>query len=372
MAVVTDPYLPAQIITGGSGFNELSDTPTSYAGQAGKIPAVNAAEDGLEFIPNSAIPYNLAINGDFRIWQRGTSFTTSTGTYTADRWRQAFTTGTPVYTVDQGNFTTTQTEVPDSPEYYLELDLTDVDTATQVMVSQRVEDLKQFAQQEVILSFWIRTPDYATTMYSAIAYNYGSGGSATETFTQENVIVTNVWTKVEHTITVGDFSAKTFGADNYLEITPFRMDTALENPLLVGAVDIANVQLEINDTGTASDFVKRSFGIELGLCQRYFAKTFDRNVVPADNAGFEGAIGIHRTTLDYMCANWQFPVTMRAAPTVTTYNPSSGTAGHWYSGSGTIASQVLNEGEAMATIDSTGFGVSGTVHSIHATADAEL
>lgn len=59
---LTEQYADALLIagdanywdnTGTSGdfaFLDLSDTPSSYSGQSGKIPAVNATEDGLEFI----------------------------------------------------------------------------------------------------------------------------------------------------------------------------------------------------------------------------------------------------------------------------------------------------------------------------------
>jgi hypothetical protein len=92
---------------------------------------------------------------------------------------------------------------------------------------------------------------------------------------------------------------------------------------------ITGVQLEAGSVATP--FERRPFGTELALCQRYFYKTYNQSVVPG-TATFSG---VWSTTLTQSnqgsgyIESYAAPaskVTMRAAPTVTTYD-TAGTSG---------------------------------------------
>lgn len=72
---------------------------------------------------------NQLTNGNFDVWQRGTSFTSKVSSHLADRWcfntsRQAAYGGGGKKNVTQVAFSKGQTEVPGNPTYYLNLDLT--------------------------------------------------------------------------------------------------------------------------------------------------------------------------------------------------------------------------------------------------------
>jgi hypothetical protein len=43
---------------GATKFTELGDTPSSYSGQAGKLPYVKTTEDGLEFLTQKAVGFS--------------------------------------------------------------------------------------------------------------------------------------------------------------------------------------------------------------------------------------------------------------------------------------------------------------------------
>lgn len=68
------------------------------------------------------------------------------------------------------------------------------------------------------------------------------------------------------------------------------------------------IQIEATTNGIATDFEHRSYGQELALCQRYYAQN--------DKALYLMAYGSNAIN------NVYFPVTMRAAPTVTEYTVS--------------------------------------------------
>jgi len=370
-----DVYLPTRQLLGSTSFTTLTDTPATYVGAAGQTPAVVSTEDGVAFLTNRTAPYNYTINGDFQIWQRGPSITFTFGFgpygfFTADQWELAPGGGNMV--VSRQEFTTTQTDVPGTPRYYMETNVTSTAGASTIDMSQRIEGLHQFAGKDVILSFWVRTPDYATTMYSAIEYDYDSVDGTDET-TQENVLAQNTWTKVTQLLSVSDFAGKTLGQHAFLNITPWRMDTALENPLLTGKVEMTGVQLEVNSSGLSSAYPTRPFAVELARCQRYYTKTFNYAVAPAHNEGTDGALTSHHGPVQIRSEVWNFPVTMYAPPGIQVYNIGTypGTP-QWDSGSDRIEAVQLYVGESNVTFGSVTAGLANTTYSLHLGAFAQI
>jgi hypothetical protein len=136
---------------------------------------------------------------------------------------------------------------------------------------------------------------------------------------------------------------------------------------------ITGVQLEKGSTATSFDY--RAYGTELAMCQRYYCKTFDIGTAPGNNvSGVGELLGLNILSGTYEPGqSWRFPVAMRAAPTVTMYNPGAGTAGQWYDGTNSSANaRAFNPGTSGVWFDNSGTGLGGARYRIQAVAAIEL
>lgn len=203
-------------------------------------------------VVNAAVGKNRIINGDFNIWQRGTSFsvTGSVNDYSADRWRtEGFTTNS---TISRQAFTGGQTAVPDNPTYYCTVALTTTNTGGYWAFGQRIESPQVMrAYGTYTLSFWVRA---TTGTVVAGGWYYGINGPVS------GPALTTTWQKVTQTVTLSSAASESAGyVTAYLVYLP-------QNTAAV-SIDVAHVQLE---AGSApSSFETRTYGQELILCQRY-------------------------------------------------------------------------------------------------------
>jgi hypothetical protein len=97
-----------------------------------------------------------------------------------------------------------------------------------------------------------------------------------------------------------------------------------------GYYDIAQIQLEEGDTPT--DFEFKPPSVELGMCQRYYFKTYDTET-PPNTVTDDGSIWTHEPIAPgsgtIHCAQGSFAVPMAKLPKITFFNPrnASATAG---------------------------------------------
>jgi len=136
---------------------------------------------------------------------------------------------------------------------------------------------------------------------------------------------------------------------------------------------VTGIQLEVGSTAT--EFEYRSIADELALCQRYFTKSFPQETAPANNAGvINTIIGESQAASGPAYAHVYFKQTMRAAPSISHFNPSANN-GSWRN---TTANSDLNV--SVGSIgDATMFIGSNTqvmnqyaICQIHYSASAEL
>lgn len=110
---------------------------------------------------------NAVINGDFSIWQRGTSFTGPTSEYTADRFRVSETTDGAV-DVLRSTDVPTQAESGHASSYSLHVDVTAADAAigsaqsAEVTYAMEGYDYAALKGNEATLSFWVKSSKTGT------------------------------------------------------------------------------------------------------------------------------------------------------------------------------------------------------------------
>ena len=277
------------------------------------LVADSSTSTGLRWQGDYAAGKNKIINGDFGIWQRGTSFTAATGAevFSADRfYAQRNGTGATV-TVSQQTFTLGTAPVAGyEGTFFYRYAQTVAGTGGDFnnICNQRIEDVRTFAAQTVTISFWAKA-DSTRSISITLGQEFGSGGSDAVYVGAGSYTLTTSWVRYTRTVTLASISGKTIGAGSRLGI----FIGAASN--LVQTIDIWGVQLEAGSVATAFQTATGTIQGELAACQRYYvrqsASTPGAYAVLAFGAGVESSTqAIGYTYL---------PVELRTYPTAIEY-----------------------------------------------------
>ena len=288
-----------------------NDTPAVLAvGNNGEtLVADSSTSTGLRYQGNYAAGKNKIINGDFGVWQRGTSTSTNYG-YTSDRWL-VYRDGSGTVTTSQQTFTPGTAPVAGyEGQYFLRLNQTVAGTGgTENLLQQPIEDVRTFAGQTISVSFWAKA-DSARTLQSQIQQYFGGGGSARVDQTAVSHSVTTSWQRFSTTFTVPSIAGKTIGTGSYLTMV-FRLPNNA-----VQTFDIWGVQVEAGSTATAFQTATGTIQGELAACQRYYMRFGSPNITNV-NETFGTGNGLTTTSANIVCP---FPVQMRVAPTAVDFS----------------------------------------------------
>jgi len=276
---------------------------------------------------------NKVINGDFNVWQRGTTFTNPAGdSYTADRFMIDYGTAAPT-----SNSVTRQTFTPGTAPvagyegvFFFRSTLTTVGTTSRLSIHHKIENVQTYAGQTVTLSFWAKA-DSARTLAGFIQQNFGSGGSTTVSTAITSQSITTAWTRFSMQVAVPSISGKTIGTSSFLNI---RLDQAVA----AGSVlDLWGLQLEASST--ASDFQTATGTLqgELAACRRYYYQPTGTRYV---------GVGAANNTTEVVFAI-PLPSTMRTNPSV-----SVSSFAHFEFSPGSIAFSAVNVLDGDGSISS--------------------
>jgi hypothetical protein len=248
---------------------------------------------------------NKIINGDFGIWQRGTSFTLTNEAYTADRFKtQTDKTGT----ISRQTFTAGTAPVAGyESQFYLRSALNAV--GSYYILNQPIEDVRTFAGNTVTMSFWARVSSGTVSNAPEIVQNFGSGGSASVTTSASSQTITTTWQRFSVSVAIPSITGKTIGTSSSLEIRVLRFVSAA-----AATIDIWGVQVEYGSKATPFETASGSIQGELAMCQRYYY----RNTQTGSGTGITTNGGCVTTTIGQ--AITKLPTTMRVNPTAIEFS----------------------------------------------------
>lgn len=268
---------------------------------------------------------NAVINGNFDIWQRGTSFTGAQ--YTADRFRSNRV-GTTC-TVTQQPFTLGQTDVPGEPTYFIRTVVSSVAGVDNfAALDQPIESVRTFAGQQVTFSFWAKA-DATRNISVVFAQSFGQGTNSPSAtvFIPAKVSIGTSWQRVTVTTTIPSISGKTIGNNGinddcfvpqiYFDAGSNRNTQTDSLGQQSGTFDIAQVQVEAGPVATP--FERRPIATELSLCQRYY------RVVTIASGGHSGT-NLGYISIEGMESMRRLPTFVQVGPyAVNYYNSASAT-----------------------------------------------
>ena len=314
--------------------SELADLkkPSGVAGEA--VLKAETLEEQQNLIGVNKT--NWVINGDFQIWQRSTTGSASNGfsITSADRWwsvRGALNQETD----DHGN-----------PYAHVVCG----DYADSAYIQTKVENPGRFSGEWLTFQFEIKSDEGLNDGY-IYARNY-STGNAWQNHVLEGFQYGSSWKKfvatwympTSITYNTGAYGLELFIYGNYGR---FNANTK--------SYDVRNVQLVEGHYPEGIEFIRRSYGEELALCQRYYIK----RLCPAED-NYPGLFSCWLSTSNYINGITQFEVPMRAAPTLAASGNWRG-QGHADSGQSASSNMTLHNASPTACrINMSGASFSGT------------
>ena len=254
--------------------------PTSHGSLSGRSDADShpiSAITGLSTALNGF--KNYIINGNFDVWQYGTSQTSIVDGYGSDdRWWNKYLGSTRTHSqvvctdVERALF---------NANYFSRTVVTSVvGSGNFVVKRQAIENVTRLAGKTVTVSFWAKA-DSNKNIAIEVAQNFGTGGTpsaSVEGIGSQLVSLTTTWQKKTVTVNIPSIVGKTLGTDGiHTTMTNlfFWFDAGSSVASRTanlgqqsGTFDIAQVQLE--EGSVATPFENRLYGLELSLCQRYY------------------------------------------------------------------------------------------------------
>jgi hypothetical protein len=248
---------------------------------------------------------NKIINGDFNVWQRGTSFSNpATGSFQADRWSVVWNGTGATRTISRQTFDAGNVIPGYEFNYFYRFAQSVAGTgASYNLFQNRIEDVTTYAGQTVTISFWAKAAANTNLAQLNLEQDFGTGGSPSATISNSistgTITITTSWQRFSYTTTVPSISGKTIGTTTpgYLG---FRVWVPINETF---TLDFVGFQIEAGSTATNFTTATGTIQGELAACQRYYFA-----------AGWK--TGKYPNSYQYS-SPYFFKVPMRVSPTIT-------------------------------------------------------
>ncbi len=320
---------------------------------------------------------NLVLNSNFDLWQRygdvsiSVSSPAGNRTFTADRF-YVNPSGAAVTQRKSIGIKAPDTRSTDS------LEVTGAGGVTTVLIGTRLEANNRHATTLTFAAYIYNNTGAAFTPSLLV----GTPNSENDFTTVVNRLTQTLpncadasWTRVTHSFNAGAFT----NIDKGLQV-----ELQIPNGVMGGASDVVKIaQFQLAQENSFGGFEPPDPALELARCQRFYWKSFDHQVTPAQNAGLTGAVRAIASAAGAVTQRFfgRLPVPMQprtgpnSVPTFTTYNPAAANAQVRNVTDGADLSATAISGDANQFIV-TATGTAGTAVgeelAVHVTADAEL
>jgi hypothetical protein len=339
---------------------------------------------------------NKLLNPQFTFFQRANTsgFVTSLNAYVADKWKCQTLNANVNFTVAPvSNFTNQQIAGLGSA-YLNVISNTASNSTCYTCVTQFIEDITLLAGKTCTFTFYgydnqPTPPPVLVEFGQYVAPGASANGTAwynTGAFTQ-NVAISNTFTTMSVTGTFPTVNANSYVSANvsqtasYVTIWIDAGSSKANNTGLSGGITPSNrrfnvvwAQLEVGTVSTALEI--RPLATELQMCQRYYEKTYDLNVVPGTN----NVVGYQQTYLTALPSNTQtialqanFKVQKRTAPSFTPYSYNTGASGKINFNGTDVTPTTTGAATGSAVLNASDTAASTTINAVwHWTAEADF
>ena len=271
---------------------------------------------------------NIIINGDFELWQRGTTFVITNGStiYGPDRWQPYVAIGGAT------NATISQQPGATSGRFFCRVQRNNGDAGNDGISinSSLTRDMCiGVAGNQLTFSFTARAgANYSPTGNIIRAriwtgtgnadISYLSGYTGQVLFSDTTFILTNNFVRYSFTTAAVPANVTQFAAA--LLMVPTGVAGGADY------FDVYDIQVEIS--AVQSPFDRQPLAVSIPRCQYFYSKSFALTTTPAQNVGVNTGEQSSNAELAGVNINEtafiNFPVTMRALPsTITSYNPAA-------------------------------------------------
>jgi hypothetical protein len=275
------------------------------------LVADSSTSTGLRYQGSMAAGKNFVINGNFDVWQRGTTFTNSVvGTYTVDRWQ--ILDGTQTATISQQT-----TGAPVGSRYIMRNAYNSAGSYGNIAQGIETNNVSQLWGRTVTFSYKIRrNATLATDMNIVVAKSatvdasYGATWTSIGSTTIPNASIPTGTTSADWYTASLTVAIPNDGTANSIRVAITHQATSPSGAYW----ELSQAQLELGSVATAFSRAGGTIQGELAACQRYYYRNANGNAYQEFGLGITPDPNFAEFTIN-------FPVTMRT--TITSVDSAS-------------------------------------------------